>query len=102
MKYRYQIPDGFVAQVAKMDEFGNGATQVSVATEDGRVYSKVLISGSRYIIAMRGAVDLPFPPETIKKIWQTDEDKSPKERKGWHFWDQWKGGNRATRTSKVQ
>jgi hypothetical protein len=90
MKYLYQLPERFVGNVSEMEEFANGATQVSVLTKDGKLHHAVLISGSRYIIAMRGVTDLPFLPEEIVEVRQTDEDKNPKERAGWHYWDQWR------------
>ena len=89
MKYKYQLPERIIEQGYKMREFANGGAQVSLITKDGQVHRAVLISAP-YIIAMRGVVDLPFLPEDIVEIYQTEEDKNPRERGGWQFWDEWK------------
>ena len=89
MKYRYHIPEQFVGPVSQMEEFANGATQVTIIAKDGQKHPAVLISGGRYIVAMRGVVDLPFSPDAIADIIQTDEDKNPRQRGGWQYWDQW-------------
>jgi PHD/YefM family antitoxin component YafN of YafNO toxin-antitoxin module len=89
MNYRYELPAWTLGKVSEMEEFANGATQVTIITGDGRTHSAVLISGSRYIIAMRGAADLPFSPDAIVEVRQTEEDKNPKQRGGWQYWDQW-------------
>lgn len=89
MKYKYKLPDRLVSQVSEMEEFANGATQVSARLLDGRVFSGILISGSTYIAAARGFDDLPFKPEEIATIFQTSDDKDPAMRGGWQFWDEW-------------
>jgi small nuclear ribonucleoprotein (snRNP)-like protein len=44
-------------RVSGMEDFANGATQVSVKLKDGRVISGILISGSANIVAARGQKD---------------------------------------------
>jgi hypothetical protein len=73
-----------------MEEFANGGTQVSVETSDSKQYEKILISNSTWIVAMRGEKKLPFKIKNIARIFQTEEDKNPKERGNWEFWDNWK------------
>jgi len=72
-----------------MEEFANGATQVSVRLTDERVIPGVLIAGSTNIVAARGVKDLPFSISEIADIFQTDEDKNPKLRGEWDYWDSW-------------
>ena len=90
MKFKYRLPDFWIEIVSNMEEFANGATQVSIKTKDGQNFNEILISNSTWIIAMRGCTDLPFNINDIVEIYQTEEDKQPKERGGWHFWDNWK------------
>jgi hypothetical protein len=73
-----------------MEQFANGGTQVFVQTNDGRLYEKVLISNSMWIVAMRGEKELPFKIAAIARIIQTEDDKNPKYRGNWEFWDEWK------------
>jgi hypothetical protein len=90
MKYKYRLPDKFVAKASGMEEFANGATQVTVRLKDGREIPKVLLSDATYLIAARGFKDLPFLVTEIDDIYQTEEDKNPHQRGGWDYWDEWK------------
>jgi len=90
MKYKYKLSNAWVSKVSDMTEFANGGTQVSIKAIDGKTYHNILISNSSYIIAMRGYKDLPFALAEIVDIYQTDDDKNPKERGGWDYWDDWK------------
>ncbi len=89
MRYKYKLPDRLVSQVSEMEEFANGATQVSAHLLDGRVFSGILISAATYIVAARGFGDLPFKPDEIATVFQTTDDKNPAMRGGWQFWDDW-------------
>ena len=73
-----------------MSEFANGGTQVSLRLKTGQVFHEALISNAMWIVAMRGYDDLPFQPDDIADIFQTDDDKNPKKRDGWKYWDDWK------------
>jgi len=83
------LPDDYIAKVASMEEFANGATQITVRLRDGREIPKVLISNSTYIVAVRGFKDLPFLPDDIADVFQSEDDKNPSQRGGWEFWDDW-------------
>lgn len=89
MNYRYRLPDRLVSLISRMDEFANGATQVSVQMKDGRIFSGILISDATYIIAARGFSDLPFKVDDINNVFQTEDDKNPATRGGWLYWDEW-------------
>jgi hypothetical protein len=89
MKYKCTLPDKWIRTVSGMVEFANGATQVTVRTQDGSIYPAVLISSSKYIVAMRNFKNLPFALEDIADIYQTDEDKKPRQRGNWEYWDKW-------------
>ena len=71
-----------------MEEYANGAAQVSIQLKDGRVFEKVLISNGQYVIAARGFDDLPFEPSEITRIWQSEDDRNPALRGNWVFWDE--------------
>jgi hypothetical protein len=88
MKYRYTLPEHWIDKVVHMAEFAMGGTQVTMRLKDGRHVPGVLISNCTHPIAVRGFKDLPFRLEDIADIFQTDEDKNPKRRGGWDFWDQ--------------
>jgi hypothetical protein len=62
---------------------------VSVRLKDGRAIAGVLLSSATYIIAARGYKALPFLIEDIDDIYQTDDDKNPRQRGAWEFWDDW-------------
>jgi hypothetical protein len=87
VKYKFQLPESWVRKVAKLEEFADGATQVSIELKDGRVFKKVLIADSKYIVAARGRRDLPIEIAEIRNIFQFTEDKNPAQRDGWEFWD---------------
>lgn len=89
MNFKYKLPDNWIPIVADMEEFANGATQVTVDLVDGRQLTGILISDATYIVAMRGYKDLPFLLDDIQNIVQSDEDKNPAQRGGWDFWDSW-------------
>jgi hypothetical protein len=87
VKYKFQLPESWVRKVARLEEFADGATQVSIELKDGRVFKKVLIADSKYIVAARGRRDLPIEIAEIRNIFQFTEDKNPAQRDGWEFWD---------------
>lgn len=89
MIYKYTLPQALSLKVANMEEFANGATQVTISLKDGRVFNKVLISGSKHIVAIRDYQELPFVLSDIKDIYQIDDDKNPMDRGGWFYWDKW-------------
>jgi len=39
---------------------------------------------------MRGQAALPFPVDSIDRLFQTAEDLNPTLRDGWQFFDEWK------------
>ncbi len=89
MKFKYALAQNWVNKVSQMEEFANGAAQVTVKTKSGVIFEKVLISNSKYPVAARGYKDLPFAIDDIVEIYQTNEDKNPFQRGNWDFWDSW-------------
>lgn len=90
MEYKYTLSSELIETVSNFYEFANGGTQVTVLLKNGETYSKILIFNSSAIIAIRGYKDLPFEIDDIKFIYQTNEDKNPKERNNWQYWGKWK------------
>ena len=74
---------------ASFQEFANGGMQVSAKTKDGKIYHQILLSNCKHIVAMRGQTDLPFSVNDIVKLFQTEEDKNPKQKGNWNYWDDW-------------
>lgn len=89
MKFKYRLPENWVKKVARLEKFENSSTQVSIELKDGRVFRKVLIANSTYIVAARGLKYLPFEMDEIRNIFQFAEDRTPAQRDGWEFWDVW-------------
>jgi hypothetical protein len=89
MKYRYVLKPEWIERISAFEEFANGATQVSIKTKGGQVFHEILVSNGMYVVAMRNRDDLPFSLSDIADIFQTEEDKNPKRRGGWQFWDTW-------------
>lgn len=89
MNFIHQLPDYWVAKIALMNEFANGATQVTVSLKNGVKISEVLISNSQYIVATRGYDELPFNISDIEDIQQTELDIQPLKRGDWKYWDVW-------------
>jgi|HubBroStandDraft_6_1064221.scaffolds.fasta_scaffold815574_2 hypothetical protein len=89
MKFKYRLPNNWVDRVSNLEEFANGATKVTVRLKNGGVVNDVLISDGTYIIATRGFKDLPFHVDEITDIFQSADDKNPRERGGWEYWDDW-------------
>jgi hypothetical protein len=97
-KFKYRLPEIWIKKVGKLEEFANGATQVSIELKDGRVFEKVLIWSAMHIVAARGLKNLPFELVEIRNIFQFAEDKNPAQRDGWEFWD--RGHNQAPKVVK--
>lgn len=89
MNYKHTLQKYFIDKVRSFNEFAPGGMQVTVVTKDGKTHRQVLLSNCMYIVAMRGFTDLPFSVAEIADIYQTEEDKNPKQRGGWQFWDKW-------------
>lgn len=89
MNFRYRLPDVWINKISSMEEFANGATQVTLRLKDGREIPGVLVSDATYVIAVRGFEDLPFHLTDIDDVVQNATDKSPSERGGWRYWDDW-------------
>jgi hypothetical protein len=89
MRFKYKLPDYWVNKVRTMEEFANGATQVTVRLKDGTKFHEVLISDATFLIAVRGFEDLPFELSEIDDITQDGLDKNPVTRGGWRYWDDW-------------
>jgi hypothetical protein len=89
VKYKYRLPDTLISQISRMEEFANGATQVSIQLLNGSIFSGVLISDATYVVAARGFNDLPFKLDEIDTAFQTADDKNPATRGDWQYWDEW-------------
>ncbi len=85
MQFKHTIPNKFIKIVADMIEFANGGTQTSIILKNGEVFYGVLISNSKWIIAIRGYKKLPFKIGDIEEIYQIDDDKNPKKRGEWTY-----------------
>ena len=90
MNFKYRLPNHWIDLVSTMEEFANGATQVTIKLKDGREFPRILISNATFIVAARGYDDLPFLLTDIERIFQTPEDRNPGERSGWKYWDEWR------------
>lgn len=89
MNYRCPLTESLRNEAAAFVEFANGGAQATVRLDDGRVFPEVLISNGSAVVAVRGCKVPPFEPSQIASLYQTDEDKDPKERAGWEYWDAW-------------
>lgn len=89
MIYKYQLSDFWSKKINAMQEFANGATQVTVVLKNGTEISEILISDATYIVAARGYEELPFEISAIKDIKQNEVDKNPIRHGDWYFWDKW-------------
>ena len=89
MKHLHLLSAALSNQASAFDEFANGGAQCHAQLHDGTVHSGLLISNSTAIVAMRGQQTLPFKVEAVAQLFQTGEDKSPLERAGWLFFDDW-------------
>ena len=90
MNYRYALPARLSAQAVSFDEFAHGGAHCHARLFDGTTYSGLLVSNATAIIAMRGQAALPFPVDSIDRLFQTAEDLNPTLRDGWQFFDEWK------------
>lgn len=90
MDYRHTLPAHLKEKAAAFAEFANGGAQATARLKDGRIFESLLISNSTGIVAVHGYSELPFSPNDIEDIYQTDDDKNPKERGNWQYWDKWK------------
>ena len=89
MNFKYRLADVWINKISSMEEFANGATQVTVRLQDGSEFPGVLVSDATYVIAIRGFGDLPFELTEVDNIFQAESDRSPSERGGWKYWDDW-------------
>ena len=89
MRYRYPLPKRLVNEAATFAEFANGGAQCHARLRDGSVQAGLLVSNASAIVAMRNQTELPFEPEDIASLFQTEEDRSPSSRGDWRFFDVW-------------
>ena len=90
MKFKHCLPEHLIEKTAWLEQFANGGTQVCMKLKDGRIFKEVLISTSKWVIAMRGYKELHFDPSDIEDVFQNEEDKNPQQHGGWEFWDKCK------------
>jgi hypothetical protein len=88
MQCRYPLPKRLVEQALNLREFANGGAQCHVRLKDGTIQSGILISNATAIIAMRGQNALPFSIDDIAEFYQTNDDRLPKQRGDWKFFDE--------------
>jgi hypothetical protein len=89
MEHRYKLPEHLRAQASSLEEFANGGAQCHAELRDGSIHSGLLISDTGAVIAMRGHDSLPFSVESIARLFQVGEDRSPSQRGGWRYFDDW-------------
>jgi hypothetical protein len=89
VKYRYPLSSSLGERAASFEEFANGGAQCHARLNDGSVHEGLLISNSMAVIAMRGHTELPFPVDAIAELFQSDDDKNPRQRDEWQFFDKW-------------
>ena len=89
MNYEYPIPTRLLPEANILEEFANGGAQCHAQLDNGSIHEGLLISDARAIIAMRGHDRLPFEVDSILRLFQTEEDKSPRQRDGWAYFDSW-------------
>ncbi len=87
MQYKHKLTPTLIEKALLLTEFANGGAQVTIKLNDGRIFTKALISNATAIIAMRGYRDLPFRLNEVTEIYQTKEDKRPEEKGNWEYWD---------------
>ncbi len=90
MEFRYPLPASLAAQASSFQEFANGGAQCHAQVTGGAIFSGLLISDAKAIIAMRGHEELPFTLGSVERLFQTADDLSPTERGGWQFFDEWR------------
>ena len=89
MKFKYTLPKNLIEKAKVLREFTNGGMQVSMRLKSGDIFSKILLSNATWVVAMRDHKDLPFRIDEIEDVFQAEEDKTPENRGGWEFWDDW-------------
>jgi hypothetical protein len=91
VKFRHPLSPELSAQALLLEEFANGGAQCHARLRDGTVHGGILISNATSIIAMRGQEHLPFAVDAIADLFQCEDDRSPRQRDGWQFFDSWPG-----------
>ena len=92
MNYRYPLPENLRQAALTLEEFANGAAQCHVKLKDSTIWPEVLVAGGVAIAAMRNHTALPFSLEEVDRLFQSDEDRSPRQRADWAFFDTWASG----------
>lgn len=82
---RYLIPWDIVERDGPFEEFKQDGAVVSVELADGRTYGGVLLVYPNEIWAMDGYSELPFDPQSIKRIFQTEHDLADRSKSSWGF-----------------
>lgn len=89
MQYICSLPDALKRKASSFEKFANGGSQATAVLKDGRIIGGLLVSNSSAVVAALGHTQPPFAMTEITDLYQTDEDKHPQERGGWHCWDDW-------------
>ncbi|MDP8219099.1 MAG: hypothetical protein P9M03_10275 [Candidatus Theseobacter exili] len=83
-KYKYKLPDQFLRITKDFDEFKDGAMIATVELINKQKY-KILILMYTDIIGVKNHDHLPFDVNDIIQVYQTEEDKNPKDIKEWNM-----------------
>jgi hypothetical protein len=85
-KKGFFLPEDVVQRDGPFREFKQDAAFVSVELKDGRLFHHVLILYPGQIIAMKGQDTLPFEPNQVKRVFQTEDDLKMRSDSRWTFW----------------
>ena len=83
---KYRLSDELVEKTIHFSEFANGGAQATVKLKDGTMVNEVLLSGSRYVIAINGHETMPFDITDIVDVFQTQDDIDNRDRTKWSVW----------------
>lgn len=82
----FQIPDKIFERDGPFEEFKQDGAIVTVELDDGKKYSGVLVLYPNYIISIKGYNSLPFDPNKIIKVYQTETDLITRSESSWVFY----------------
>ena len=88
----FQIPQAVFERDGPFDQFKQDASIVTVETKEGKGFPAVLVLYPNYIIGMKGMKEIPFDPDDIQRVYQSDTDqKTRTDSKSWTIWNHpWK------------
>jgi hypothetical protein len=82
---KYEIPMDVIRRYGPFEEFKQNGSIVSVELANGRTIHKVLLVYPNEVFSVQGEKEMPFNPNEVVRVFQTEEDLVTRSSSSWVF-----------------